>query len=361
MDEPFGALERLTREKMNIELCASGRKRRRSFVTHGITEAVSRHARDRAHRRAGACRRFRVELPHPRTLEMNQREFGEYTSGSTVWEWSEKRHSNLGIIMNGVTGRMGTISIWSADRRDPRARRRCAENATAMPTRSWSAVMRPSSRSWRGARHARWTTDLDGAFRTRTTILFFDAPGHRRRQGHLLREADRGTALEEAPTSRAPQRSRYPARRGCSCRACSAKVPIDSGFWPHPRCAALGYWVFEGGWQPAQRPSWNYRRRTAAASSSTCSSLALRARQPVRRGEERLLPRRDAYRSAGTRTMSPMTPRTMPPMPPSSSSGAVARISSCTRVRRDDLVTFHVDGTHGSAVAGLQKCWSQRG
>jgi predicted dehydrogenase len=28
-------------------------------------------------------------------------------------------------------------------------------------------------------------------------------------------------------------------------------------------------------------------------------------------------------------------------------------------VRRDDLVTFHVDGTHGSAVAGLQKCWSQ--
>ena len=28
-------------------------------------------------------------------------------------------------------------------------------------------------------------------------------------------------------------------------------------------------------------------------------------------------------------------------------------------MRRDDLVTFHVDGTHGSAVAGLQKCWSQ--
>ena len=31
-----------------------------------------------------------------------------------------------------------------------------------------------------------------------------------------------------------------------------------------------------------------------------------------------------------------------------------------TRVRRDDLVTFHVDGTLGSAVAGLQKCWSQQ-
>ena len=39
----------------------------------------------------------------------------------------------------------------------------------------------------------------------------------------------------------------------------------------------------------------------------------------------------------------------------------VAHINSswCTRVRRDDLVTFQVDGTHGSAVAGLHKCWSQ--
>src|SRR5262249_6613459 len=41
--------------------------------------------------------------------------------------------------------------------------------------------------------------------------------------------------------------------------------------------------------------------------------------------------------------------------------GVVAHMNSswCTRVRRDDLVTFHVDGTHGSAVAGLQKCWTQ--
>jgi predicted dehydrogenase len=41
--------------------------------------------------------------------------------------------------------------------------------------------------------------------------------------------------------------------------------------------------------------------------------------------------------------------------------GVIAHINSswCTRVRRDDLVTFHVDGTHGSAVAGLQKCWNQ--
>lgn len=33
--------------------------------------------------------------------------------------------------------------------------------------------------------------------------------------------------------------------------------------------------------------------------------------------------------------------------------------SWCTRVRRDDLVTFHVDGTLGSAVAGLHSCKTQ--
>ena len=39
----------------------------------------------------------------------------------------------------------------------------------------------------------------------------------------------------------------------------------------------------------------------------------------------------------------------------------IAQINSswATRVRRDDLVTFLVDGTHGSAMAGLTKCWTQ--
>jgi predicted dehydrogenase len=42
-------------------------------------------------------------------------------------------------------------------------------------------------------------------------------------------------------------------------------------------------------------------------------------------------------------------------------SGIVAQINSswCTRVRRDDLVTFQIDGTHGSAVAGLHRCYTQ--
>jgi predicted dehydrogenase len=42
--------------------------------------------------------------------------------------------------------------------------------------------------------------------------------------------------------------------------------------------------------------------------------------------------------------------------------GLIVQFNSswCTRVRRDDLLTLHVDGTDGSAVAGLRDCWTQR-
>jgi NitT/TauT family transport system ATP-binding protein len=84
MDEPFGALDALTREKMNLELLRIWQAARKTilFVTHGIQEAVfvgsqvvvlsSRPARMVDH--------FRVELPYPRTLDVKTHEaFGAYT------------------------------------------------------------------------------------------------------------------------------------------------------------------------------------------------------------------------------------------------------------------------------------------
>jgi NitT/TauT family transport system ATP-binding protein len=84
MDEPFGALDALTREKMNLELLHiwSEAKKTIVFVTHGITEAVFLGTRVVV-LTAGPARmadNFRVELPHPRTLDMKTHEkFGEYT------------------------------------------------------------------------------------------------------------------------------------------------------------------------------------------------------------------------------------------------------------------------------------------
>jgi NitT/TauT family transport system ATP-binding protein len=84
MDEPFGALDALTREKMNIELLRIWQKSQKTivFVTHGITEAVFLGTRVIV-LTAGPARmadNFKVDLPHPRTLDMKTNEkFGEYT------------------------------------------------------------------------------------------------------------------------------------------------------------------------------------------------------------------------------------------------------------------------------------------
>jgi NitT/TauT family transport system ATP-binding protein len=84
MDEPFGALDALTREKMNLELLRIWKEAGKTivFVTHGISEAVVLGTRVVV-MTAGPARmadNFAIDLPHPRTLDMKTHErFGEYT------------------------------------------------------------------------------------------------------------------------------------------------------------------------------------------------------------------------------------------------------------------------------------------
>jgi NitT/TauT family transport system ATP-binding protein len=84
MDEPFGALDALTREKMNLELLRIWKQSGKTilFVTHGISEAVFLGGRVVVFT-AGPARmadNFEVDLPHPRTLDIKTHEkFGEYT------------------------------------------------------------------------------------------------------------------------------------------------------------------------------------------------------------------------------------------------------------------------------------------
>jgi NitT/TauT family transport system ATP-binding protein len=84
MDEPFGALDALTREKMNLELLRIWRESKKTivFVTHGISEAVFLGSRVVV-LTAGPAKmadNFAIELPYPRTLDMKTHQrFGEYT------------------------------------------------------------------------------------------------------------------------------------------------------------------------------------------------------------------------------------------------------------------------------------------
>ena len=127
----------------------------------------------------------------------------------------------------------------------------------------------------------------------------------------------------------------------------------------------FGYWVFEGDLQPIQRPSWNYRSEDGGGIilDMVChwryvldnlfgevrSVSCLGATHIAQRWDEAGRPYRASADDAAYATFELEGPDGAP---------VVAQVNSSwvTRVRRDDLVTFHVDGTHGSAVAGLQEC-----
>jgi predicted dehydrogenase len=128
----------------------------------------------------------------------------------------------------------------------------------------------------------------------------------------------------------------------------------------------FGYWVFEGDWGiPAQRPSWNYRKADGGGiildmlchwryvldnlfGEVKAVSCLGATHIPTRVDEKGQTYKADTDDAAyATFELE---------------GGVIAQINSSwvTRVRRDDLVTFHVDGTHGSAVAGLTKCLTQQ-
>lgn len=137
---------------------------------------------------------------------------------------------------------------------------------------------------------ARWSTDLDAALADPNDQIFFDAGTTLMRAELIGRALDAGKHVYcEKPISDDLRTAVKLARKA---RASGLKhgVVQDKLFLPGLRKLALlrdsgffgkilsvrgefGYWVFEGDWGvPAQRPSWNYRKRTAAASSSTCSA-----------------------------------------------------------------------------------------
>ena len=126
----------------------------------------------------------------------------------------------------------------------------------------------------------------------------------------------------------------------------------------------FGYWVFEGDRKPAQRPSWNYRQEDGggiiidmlchwryvldncfgAVKSVSC----LGATHIPKRWDERNQPYNCTADDSAYATFQ-------------LEGGVVAHFNSSwsVRVRRDDLLTMQVDGTEGSAIAGLRKCWTQ--
>jgi predicted dehydrogenase len=290
----------------------------------------------------------------------------------------------LGIIMNGVTGRMGMnqhlirsivairaaggVALKDGDRVMPdpilvgRNEAKLAQLAKANGI-------------------ARWTTDLHGALKNREDTLFFDAATTKLRARLLHKAIAAGKDIYcEKPIAEnlkdAVALARAAKQKGVRNGVVQDKLflpgllklrtLIDSGFFGRILAVRgeFGYWVFEGDWQPAQRPSWNYKKKEGGGIildmlchwryvldnlfGEVKSVSCLGTTHIPRRWDENGKPYKADADDAAYATFQ-------------LAGGVIAHINSswCTRVRRDDLVTFHVDGTHGSAVAGLQKCWNQ--
>ncbi len=287
----------------------------------------------------------------------------------------------LGVIMSGVTGRMGTnqhlIRSILAIRADGGVV--LANGDRVMPD---PILVGRNADKVAGLAKAhgveRWTTDLDAALMNKDDEVFFDAGTTQMRPALLERAIAAGKHVYcEKPTA-TDLASALRVAELAETKGVRNGVVMDKLFLPgliklamlrkagfFGRMLAMrsefGYWVFEGDLQPIQRPSWNYRAEEGGGIvlDMMChwryvldyvfgrveSVSSLSVTHIGERWDEAGKPYKATADDAAFATFQ-------------LEGGVVATINSSwvTRVYRDDLVVFHVDGTHGSAVAGLSSC-----
>ena len=290
----------------------------------------------------------------------------------------------LGIIMNGVTGRMGMnqhlIRSVAAIRSEGGLRLANGDRLVLDPI----LVGRNEEKLAALAQAygiARWTTDLDAALADPNDELFFDAATTQMRANLVRRAIEAGKHVYcEKPTADTLSEAIAIARQANAAGIKHGvvqdklflpglqklKTCLDSGFFGRVLSVRgeFGYWVFEGDWQEAQRPSWNYKAAEGGGIilDMLChwryvlDNLFGAVRSVSCLGATHIPERVDEHGHRYTADCDDAAYATF-----QLEGGVIVHINSswATRVRRDDLVTFHVDGTHGSAVAGLQKCWTQ--
>ncbi len=294
----------------------------------------------------------------------------------------------LGIVMHGVTGRMGmnqhlirsivairaqggvTLANGDIVMPDPILIGRNAEKIEALA---------------REHGIQRWGTDLAAALANPDDTVFFDAGTTQMRPAllaqairagkHVYCEKPIATNLNEAV-----EIAKLAQSAGIKHGAVQDKLFLPglrkldmlrrAGFFGRMLSVRIefGYWVFEGDLQPIQRPSWNYRKADGGGVildmmchwryvldnlfGEVQSVSCLGATHIPKRWDEAGRPYEATADDAAYATLQ---------LKGHGGEPVVAQVNSSwtTRVRRDDLVTFHVDGTHGSAVAGLTDCRAQ--
>jgi predicted dehydrogenase len=288
---------------------------------------------------------------------------------------------SIGIVVNGVTGRMGYRQHLV---RSLLAIREQGGVPLAGGGHIWPEPILvgrdPDKLAAIAAQHGltEWTTDLDAALARPDVEIYFDAQVTSRREKAIRQAITAGKHVyTEKPLAESSAASLELAELATGAGIKNGVVQdklflpglrklkrlIDGGFFGQILSVRgeFGYWVFEGDWQVAQRPSWNYRLADGGGivmdmfphwnyvleelfgnvRSVQCTTATHITKRVDERGDEYTADADDAayaiFELEG---------------------GIVAQLNSSwtVRVNRDELVEFQVDGTHGSAVAGLRGC-----
>jgi predicted dehydrogenase len=228
----------------------------------------------------------------------------------------------------------------------------------------------------------KWSTDLDAALADKNYDIYFDGVTTSARPANLKRAIAAGKHIyTEKPISERFEdaESLYQAAKAKGIRhgvvADKLWAPgmnklrklVQSGFFGKVLMVRIEgcYWVFEGDLQPPQRPSWNYKKAEGGGMildmmphyfymleamggrplDVVCNADTLVTKRWDEKGRPYTADADDSLMSISRLA-----------------GGAMAQIMSswCVRVRTEDIIVMQVDGTDGSAVAGLNHCYTQR-
>ena len=288
---------------------------------------------------------------------------------------------SVGVIMNGVSGRMGQrqhlVRSILAIREQGGVQLASGERVQVEPLLVGRSEAKLAELAQRHG-IADYTTDLDAALADPRWEIYADFLVTKARAAAIRKAIAAGKAIyTEKPTAESLDEA---LELAALARAAGIKngvvhdklyLPglrklarlVESGFFGRILSVRgeFGYWVFEGDWQPAQRPSWNYRAEDGGVIvvdmfphwNYVLENLFGAVRSVYARAVTHIPHRVDEAGQPYAATADDAAYAVF-----ELDGGVIAQLNSSwtVRVDRKELVEFQVDGTLGSAVAGLHGC-----